>query len=361
MEFADIALLIIAGGQSSRMGQDKLFLRQGETCLLESLLQKAAGINFREVYICGGRDEKRCRMLAERYGVRFLPDREKDKGPMEGLRSGLASMKADFGLAVDMPLWDFKAAEPLLRQAVEEMAVIPTAGGRYQPLAGLYRRAILPQVEESLRRGEYKLGQMLAAVSCLFVPVSNTAAFFNLNTPSDWRLLQGRRANAGRPVPLVTVTAPAAGTGKTTFIERLLPLLQARGLRAGVVKSDSHGYELDESGKDSYRFKAAGAAGVAVVSQKGYFIEQRTEERLRLEEIAARLENVDLVFIESRSRGVMPKIALWRGGEKPALDDDTAALFVGAPLTVQDIAAYDIDDVEKAVELVLFLCGLEGK
>ena len=363
MEFADSALLIMAGGQSSRLGQDKLFLEYDGVSLLERLLQKAAARDFREVFLCGGRDVEGCAALAAKYGIRFLPDEVGGRGPLAGLCSGLRAMTAEYALVVaaDMPLWDFAAAAPLLGQTGAELAVIPVVGGRRQPLAGLYRRAILPQVEVALEDGLYKVGAVLAQVPCRWVTLPAAAAFFNLNTPADWRLLQGRWANAGRTVPVVTVTAPVSGTGKTTFIERLIPLLQAKGVRAGVVKSDSHGYELDEAGKDSYRFKAAGAQGVALVSPDGYFIEQRTAVRPGLVEIAARLENVDMVFIESRSRGVSPKISLWRGLGEPSVDAATAALFASEPLQVPDVACYPLAAVEKAAELVLFLCALEGK
>jgi molybdopterin-guanine dinucleotide biosynthesis protein len=85
MDFADSALLIMAGGKSSRLGQDKLFLEYDGTSLLERLLQKAAARDFREVFLCGGRDVAACAALAAKYGIRFLPDEVGGRGPLAGL------------------------------------------------------------------------------------------------------------------------------------------------------------------------------------------------------------------------------------------------------------------------------------
>ena len=56
-----------------------------------------------------------------------------------------------------------------------------------------------------------------------------------------------------------------SGTGKTTFLEKLIPQLKARGLRVAVYKHDAHEFEIDKKGKDSWRFTAAGA-DVTVIS-----------------------------------------------------------------------------------------------
>ena len=57
-----------------------------------------------------------------------------------------------------------------------------------------------------------------------------------------------------------------SGSGKTTLIEKLIRRLKAKGLRVGAVKHAHHGFTMDKPGKDSYRFRHAGAAAVSVVS-----------------------------------------------------------------------------------------------
>jgi len=360
MEFADIGVLVIAGGKSSRMGQDKRFLVVNDCPLLEMILQRTAQQDFTEAYLCGEGDSvAELTALGKKYGLELLQDSRQGAGPLEGLRSGLARLRADYALALscDMPLFHFAAVKPLLAEAQGELAVIPVVNGRRQPLAGLYHRDLLPMVEAALVRGEYKIGQVIERVPHKLVQLADQDAFFNVNRPADFRLVAGRLANAKRQTPLVTVSAPKSNTGKTTFIERLIPQLKACGLRIGVVKGDCHGYDVDEEGKDSYRFKQAGAAGVAVVSPAGYFIQQKTTGRASLVEIAGRLVDVDLVIIESRNHGTMPKLSLWRGLGEVIADEETVAIFSNGEHGETTVRQYDINDIAGAARLVRFLCA----
>ena len=129
------------------------------------------------------------------------------------------------------------------------------------------------------------------------------------------------------------------------------------GIRTGVVKGDCHGYDVDEEGKDSWRFKEAGAAGVAVVSPNGYFIEQRTETRADLAAIAARLTDVDLVLIESRRHGTAPRIELFRERGELTLPCDAAACFTKPQQGLTEVREYALDDAAKAAEVIAFLMG----
>ena len=58
----------------------------------------------------------------------------------------------------------------------------------------------------------------------------------------------------------------SSGAGKTTLIERLIPLLTQRGLTVSTLKHAHHGFDIDRPGKDSFRFRAAGAAQVMVAA-----------------------------------------------------------------------------------------------
>ena len=58
-------------------------------------------------------------------------------------------------------------------------------------------------------------------------------------------------------VPIITFVGKS-GTGKTTLLEQLIPMLKARGLRLAVLKHDAHHFEMDKPGKDTYRFTTAG-------------------------------------------------------------------------------------------------------
>ena len=94
---------------------------------------------------------------------------------------------------------------------------------------------------------------------------------------------------------------------------------------------------------------------MALVSSDGYCIQQRTEGRAPLEEVAMQLQDVDLVLVESRNHGCAPWISLSRGTRTPLVTEDTAALFTDAPKEGAELREYDLDDMEATKETVFFL------
>ena len=88
--------------------------------------------------------------------------------------------------------------------------------------------------------------------------------------------------------PAVLAVSGVHNSGKTTLLEKLLPVLRSRGLKVGVIKHDGHDFTPDVPGTDSYRLREAGAEGVAVYSGTRYLL---TEEfRLTEQDLLALLE-----------------------------------------------------------------------
>ncbi len=105
-----------------------------------------------------------------------------------------------------------------------------------------------------------------------------------------------------------------SGAGKTTLIERLLPLLLARDITVSTVKATHHGVDLDEPGKDSFRHRAAGAAEVMLVSESRWALLRETAGRPPIESLLSRLAPVDLVLVEGYRNDAMPKLEVHRPG-----------------------------------------------
>lgn len=111
--------------------------------------------------------------------------------------------------------------------------------------------------------------------------------------------------------PVVTFVGKS-GTGKTTFLEKLIPVLKARGLRLAVLKHDAHHFEMDKPGKDTYRFTAAGADVVTISNAEKFALIEQPQAELRLEDIISRLPQVDLVLTEGYKQSRYPKIEIHR-------------------------------------------------
>lgn len=377
MDKKNAAIFVIAGGKSSRMGRDKRWLDLGGRSMLERCLRRIPTV-FSERFLMMEANSPDIMQLAENCGFCIVTDEVQGRGPVEGLRLGLKHMSADWGLALsaDMPFFSFSAIEPLFIRLSEIISkgerrikcILPTLDGRRQPLAGLYHKGLLTEIAQKIKRGERELGAMAEAFETELVEIHRYTEqkeyFFNVNTKYDYRLASGRAANEGRKVPQIAVVAPVAGTGKTTFLEKLTARLSRRGIRVAVVKSDAHGFSLDTQGKDSARFRASGACAVSVVSPKGYFLEEAT--RLPFDRAADKFEKIDLILTETRTHAACPAFSLWRGRGEPILGNGVTALFAGEKLSeaAADIAGengisiYPMGDIDRAELLTLFLSGV---
>ncbi len=69
-----------------------------------------------------------------------------------------------------------------------------------------------------------------------------------------------------------------SGSGKTTLIEKLLPLFRARGLVVSLIKHTHHGFDIDKPGKDSWRFREAGAQEVMLAGAQRWALMHELRE-----------------------------------------------------------------------------------
>lgn len=116
-------------------------------------------------------------------------------------------------------------------------------------------------------------------------------------------------------VPLLGFAA-ASGTGKTTLLKTLIPLLKVEGLRIGLIKHAHHAFEIDHPGKDSFELRQAGASPVMLsASHRRAIITEHPEHRdpiLNDELRCLDQTAVDLLLVEGFKRETFPKIELHR-------------------------------------------------
>lgn len=140
-----------------------------------------------------------------------------------------------------------------------------------------------------------------------------------------------------------------SGTGKTTLLKKLLPILKERGIRLAVVKHAHHNFEADKPGKDSYELRKAGAAPMLISSSRRMAMmldyEQEAEPVLADMIDYLPLHKIDAVLVEGFKQESFPKIELHRPAvEKPLIcphDPDIIALATEGCLLPEDVSLSD--------------------
>lgn len=150
-----------------------------------------------------------------------------------------------------------------------------------------------------------------------------------------------------------------SGTGKTTFLEKLIPLLRRQGLRLAIVKHDAHGFEMDRPGKDTWRFSQAGAQVVAISSASQTAVLEHPQAELTLDEVISRLPEADLILTEGYKSERNCKIELHRKAlGRPLLTgpEELAALVTDELLDVP-VPQLPLDDPEPCARLLMEWLG----
>lgn len=156
--------------------------------------------------------------------------------------------------------------------------------------------------------------------------------------------------------------AAFSGTGKTTLLKRVIPLLKDQGLRVGLIKHSHHAFEIDHPGKDSHVLRQAGASPVMLSSsrRRAVITEHPVPKEPALQDELAYFDTsgLDLVLVEGFRHERFPKIELHRPSlGRPLLfpgDDSIIALATdAAPACPPGIPVLDINDPEAIVRFIL--------
>ncbi len=150
-------------------------------------------------------------------------------------------------------------------------------------------------------------------------------------------------------------------SGKTWMIERLVRLWTSRGLKVGVVKHCSKGYQLDREGKDSSRFWEGGAAAVAVVGPGEWAVRRREPEAdpVRIAEEA--FPGVDVAIVEGFRDVAIPRVRVFGASELPSCTDadhDIIAAVSRTPGTAQNIPIFALTDADGLSDFLAHRLGL---
>ena len=156
-------------------------------------------------------------------------------------------------------------------------------------------------------------------------------------------------------VPIVSIVGKS-NSGKTTLLEKLIPILKRKGYRVATIKHDIHGFEMDREGKDTYRHFHCGADAILISSPRKIALIKRVEQEAPLDELAERFyPDMDLILTEGFKSLDKPKIEVFRSEahEKPLCTaaDNRVALASDVPVDA-DCPRFDINDAEAISDFI---------
>jgi molybdopterin-guanine dinucleotide biosynthesis protein MobB len=155
-------------------------------------------------------------------------------------------------------------------------------------------------------------------------------------------------------MPLIVSFVGRSESGKTTLIEKLIPVLRRRGFRVGTIKHTHHTPELDRSGKDSARHLAAGASTV-VLASSGQIQLVKTGVNGGLDGLVRYFDDVDLLITEGYKQERTPKIEVLRRAVSDRLlclgDPTLLAVATDTPIELP-VPVLPLDDPEAVADFI---------
>ncbi|HIE12244.1 MAG TPA: molybdopterin-guanine dinucleotide biosynthesis protein B [Desulfotomaculum sp.] len=314
---------VLAGGKSSRMGEDKAFLLVDGRPLIERVVAALREV-FPEVMIAG--DPEVYGGLAERV----VPDIVPGVGPIGGIHTALAfaSHELVFVAAADLPFADGEVARYIVQRAEGFDAAVPCIGGRLEPLFAAYRKTCRDAVLRCINEGRYRTVSFLGDVKVCYLTEPDFSwrhnfrrVFLNVNTPAEARRLQQKIWTS---VPAVGVVGRSKA-GKTRLIEGVVKELSRAGYRTAVLKHTRHAIR-DAAGKDTFRFMQAGAIKTALAGPGGAYYFQAEGEPPLGTVIGLLEDGADIIIVEGYKDALLPQIRVADTDDEPEVDERTIAV-----------------------------------
>jgi molybdopterin-guanine dinucleotide biosynthesis protein A len=174
--------IIMAGGDSCRMGIDKSMLLIKDQPIIKHICDQLRG-TFSQILISTDDVEKYAFL-----GFDCIPDKMPGQGPLMGIASALEASANELNLVVacDIPHIDIRFVRKMLTEAQAADMVIPTTGNeKYEPLFAVYRKSSLEAINEVLSSGARKISDAFAQCKVRYIKLK-TEQLTNLNTMAEY-------------------------------------------------------------------------------------------------------------------------------------------------------------------------------
>ena len=358
--FPSITGVILAGGKARRMGGDDKGLILFKNKPLISHVIATLKLQINNIIINANRNIE----LYQQFGYPVIADTLEDFcGPLAGMLSAMQAVDSDFILAApcDAPMISPQYRQRMMETLLNEGADIAVAsdGKRLQPVFSLIPTRLQDELAQYLAQGDRKIDLWFEQYKLAVVDFSDqTECFININCLDDIKQCQSTITS---PVPILGFAA-YSGTGKTTLLRQLIPVLKDKNITVAVIKHAHHRFDIDIPGKDSYEIRQAGAQQVLVSSRNLMaLMEVQTAEitEPQLSDLIPRLNTsaVDLILVEGFKDDAFPKIELHRPSlDKPLLhsnDEKIIAIAVDAPFNnTQAIKQLDLNNIDEIANYI---------
>ena len=184
----DVSAVLLAGGKSRRMGQDKAAIIFRGKPLWQIQLDLLRSLKPQEIFV-SAQTEPTWRPL----DVRFVPDNSPSRGPLSGLSASMARIRSShlMVLAIDMPFMNEKFLRSLSHNIQPGCGALPMIENRAEPLAAIYPVQVHPDLVAALSGTDLSLQtvttKLVAAGKLKIVNVAKEeeVLFRNLNEPAD--------------------------------------------------------------------------------------------------------------------------------------------------------------------------------
>jgi molybdenum cofactor guanylyltransferase len=186
-----LTALLLAGGESRRMGRDKATIELDGRPLWERQLELLRAVRPEKIFVSA-----RSTPSWLPNDVELLVDDSPSRGPLSGLTRGLAAMRTThlLVLAVDMPFMTADELGSLWERTTAGCGIVPTIAERAEPLAAIYPAEAATDFQAALAGHDFSLQlvvqKLAAAVKVKLWPVPDARAslYQSVNEPSDFAL-----------------------------------------------------------------------------------------------------------------------------------------------------------------------------
>jgi len=392
---SQVSLALLAGGLSTRMGENKAFLPLGDGTLLEWVRDRLAPL-FAHTYLVVRKPE-----LFQDLGLAVVKDVLPESGSVVGIYTAILASPTErvVCVACDMPFVSPRLVRQLAERSAGYDVFVPRHEGRVEPLCAVYGKGCLDVMREFIQGGGRRIVDVYDKLNTGYLEVDEAGVadpgrlFANANTPAELEAARAELASAepatagaglaktppgGAPatdddawmaalsprirdfmsassLPVVSFVGKKK-SGKTTVVLGVVGELRRRGYRVAVIKHDTHGFEIDVPDTDTFHFRELGTEVVGISSPDKYVWQNSVSVEPGLPGLVSQVsEPVDLVITEGFKKEDAPKIEVSRrerSTELVAAPDELIGIASDQEFSDYDVPQFSLDDFVGLANLV---------